>query len=75
MNKGKLYHSEAFFTVKTDIPDVRPPFQSGKRDSFWVTTRTPNEDAIREQARHKADMCYGMEIADIEIANQFESEA
>lgn len=68
----KLISSYVSFLVKTDV-QVDPPFKAGQRDGFWVQTRGDDEEQIRKEARQKAMLCYGMEIEDIQISNQFES--
>lgn len=70
---AKLITSYVDFVVKTDVSGVNPPFVSGKRDGFWVQTRGYDEEMIRKEAQGKARLCYGMEIEDIQISNQFES--
>lgn len=72
MNKP-LITSWVSFKVGTDVPGVQPSFQSGARDGFWIQTRGDRDADIISAAKNKAELCYGMEISDIEISNQFES--
>lgn len=54
--------------------DVEPPIIAGSRNSVWVKTRTRNESEIREAARNKMMVCYGVEIEDITLYGDFGDE-
>jgi hypothetical protein len=60
-----------FFTVNKNIPHVNPSFVAGKKDSLWVETRTADKEDIEKAVRRKAELCYGLNITDLEFCNQF----
>jgi len=66
-----MIKTQVFFTVLTDVPNVQPPFKKETTDSVWVTTRTMDEKEVRQAAIRKVNACYGLEIKDLSLCNQF----
>jgi hypothetical protein len=61
------------FTPKNSCDSVYPAITQGKRDSVWVRTRTTDESEIREAAKRKLDLCFGVDTVELSLSNQFES--
>jgi hypothetical protein len=61
------------FTPRNSDESVHPALIQGKRDSVWVRTRTTDESEIREAAKRKLDLCFGVDTLELSLSNQFES--
>jgi len=66
-----MISTEVFFTPINSCLGVRPPIESGRRNSVWVMTRTDNTKEIEETAKRKMRLGFGVEIKDLDLCNQF----